>query len=282
MQCTTIIPCYNEAPEVLLDTIQRLERSFSAIEGLQSEIIVVDDGSTRHSYEGRLPATVKLVRHHTNYGYGAALRSGVQRATHPWIGIIDADSTYPAERMAEFLTHVPEFDMVVGARRWQDISLARRFPKMLLTRFASFLAESEIPDLNSGMRIFRKSIYTEYARMFPKGFSFSSTLTMICLTRGFEVKHVPIDYFTRTGTSSIKPIQDTVRFFSIVTMLAIHYRPLRVFVPLSLALLVAATLRGVRDMVVTHHLGGLCLVIFFLGFQAFFFGLLAEVISKKS
>lgn len=78
-------------------------------------------------------------------------------------------------------------DMVVGARRWADISYTRKLPKILLTYFASFLGGVKIPDLNSGMRIFKKVLAIQFWNLLPAGFSFTSTITMGALTNDYEV-----------------------------------------------------------------------------------------------
>ncbi|WP_332913952.1 hypothetical protein [Algoriphagus boritolerans] len=77
--------------------------------------------------------------------------------------------------------------MVVGARRWADISYTRKLPKILLTYFASFLGGVKIPDLNSGMRIFKKVLAIQFWNLLPAGFSFTSTITMGALTNDYEV-----------------------------------------------------------------------------------------------
>ena len=221
------------------------------------------------------------MEHKVNRGYGAALSTGLRHAKFPWIGIIDADGTYPVERFAEMLGLTGDYRMIVGARRWSDIDRWRRIPKRLLTWLASFLADRRIPDLNSGMRIFHREIYDDYRRIYPDRFSFSSTLTMVGLTSGFEVCFLSIDYFERTGRSSIHPLKDPVRFGYQLLRLSLYFRPLRFFVPLSGLVGALAILRALRDLVVTNHFGGLTLVLFFMAFQVFFFGLIAEIINKK-
>jgi hypothetical protein len=205
----------------------------------------------------------------------------LRHAKFSWIGIIDADGTYPAEKFAEMLRLTTEFRMIVGARSWADISWLRRIPKRCLTWLASFLADYPIPDLNSGMRVFHREIYDEYRRIYPDRFSFSSTLTMVSLTGGFETCFVKIDYNERSGGSSIDPLKDPIRFWYQLLRLSLYFRPLRFFVPLSGVIGVVAVLRGLRDLAINDHFGGLTLVLFFMAFQVFFFGLIAEIINKK-
>lgn len=277
---TFIIPCLNEDPEVLSRTVGRV-RDAAAASGRPYEIIVVDDASDRFGYaEGSL-GEARLVRHKENHGYGASLSTGLRRARYRWIGIIDADGTYPADKFVAMLALTGDYQMIVGSRRWEDIGWLRRIPKRCLTWLASFLADCSIPDLNSGMRIFSREIYDEHRRIYPDRFSFSSTLTMVSLTSGFETCFYEIDYFERVGRSSINPVKDPIRFGYQLLRLSLYFRPLRLFIPLSGLVGALAVARGWRDLVLNDHFGGLTLVLFFMAFQIFFFGLIAEVINKK-
>jgi hypothetical protein len=173
--------------------------------------------------------------------------------------------------------------MVVGARTGKKVSipLLRRPVKSMLNAYASFLAGKPVPDLNSGLRIFHKSIAQQYWKLFPERFSFTSTLTMCCLTNGHRTFFKPINYYKRVGSSTIHPIKDTIRFLELLTKLSLYYNPLRIFIPLALLFFVAAILRTIRDVMVVNHIGGLAQILFFLALQLFFFALLAAIVGKR-
>jgi len=274
-----IIPCYNESIEVLNDTISVIHKTLER-KGLKFEIIVVNDGSIEDILETDLDVSVNLLTHDTNKGYGSSLKTGIKNAEYDWIGITDADGTYPNHLFGELIDRAEGMDMVIGARKWADISWTRKIPKKILTSFASFLSGEEIPDLNSGMRIFKKDLAAQFWNLLPKGFSFTSTITLGALTNDNEVAFYEINYFKRIGKSSISPIQDTIVFFTLVTRLALYFNPKKVFVPTSIIFMLLAVLRGVRDYRLEGSLGGLCLILFFFSFQFFFFGLIAEIINK--
>jgi glycosyltransferase involved in cell wall biosynthesis len=277
-----VIPCYEEAVEAVQSTVEATVEALAQLDGINYEIVLVDDGSKTVDYtkfEKREKSV--LVRHKVNRGYGASLATGIRNAKYPWIGIIDADGTYPCERFPDLIRQLGDFEMVIGARRWREISPLRRPAKIALTLFASYLSNYKIPDLNSGMRVFHRRIYEENWRIYPERFSFSSTLTMAALTHLHDVKFVTIEYRKRIGNSFISPVQDTIRFFYQLLRLSLYFRPLRVFMPMSGCLLVMALARGTRDYLVTEALGGVTLILFFMAFQVFFFGLIAETINKK-
>lgn len=274
-----IIPCYNESPEVLSKTISDLKKSINdKVEDF--EIIIVNDGSTEFTYTGNFGDKTHFISHKINRGYGASLKTGIKKSKFNWIGITDADGTYPNDRFHELFSYTDKNEMVIGARSWDDISMIRRFPKKVLTSFSGFLADQEIKDLNSGMRIFKKKLALSYWNLFPDGFSFTSTITMACLTNDNDIDYHGIDYFKRVGKSSINPIKDTVRFFNLVLRLAIYFNPKKFFIPLSFIVFFIAIARGARDYTVDGSLGGITLILAFICFQIFFFGLLAEIINK--
>jgi hypothetical protein len=104
---------------------------------------------------------------------------------------------------------------------------------------------------------------------------------MVGLTSGFEVCFLDVAYQERIGRSTIHPLKDPVRFGYQLLRLSLYFRPLRFFLPLSAVIGALALARAYRDFVLTNHFGGLTLVLFFMAFQVFFFGLIAEIINKK-
>lgn len=275
-----VIPCYRESSDALRRTVAGIRKAMAECGGIRFEVIVVDDGSGTNACAG-VEGIDRLIVHKTNRGYGGSLKSGINAAAGNWIAITDADDTYPAEAFPRLLAAIPEHDMVVGARPWSSIGPLRRFPKRLITNLASFLANQTIPDLNSGMRVFRREVYESRRALFPDAFSFSSTLTMVALTNHFNTLFIDIPYGKRTGDSKIRPFRDTLRFAVQILRLSLYFRPLRFFIPLSGLLLLLAIARAVRDVLVVDRFGGLSVVLFLMSFQVFFFGLIAEVVSKK-
>jgi len=229
---TVVIPAYNEE-RAIVSTIGAVEQILNSSEW-RYEIIVVDDGST--------DATAKLASEHgleviclgANRGYGAALKAGIARAKFDWIAIIDADGTYPATALPKMLQQVESNDMVVGARIGSQVRdpFARRPAKWLLRKFACVLAGQEIPDLNSGLRVMRKSLVHQFAGILPSGFSFTTTITLSMICCGYSVGYVPIDYFNRIGRSKIKPFH-ALKFAFLIVRTVLRFRPMRVLVPVG-------------------------------------------------
>lgn len=278
-----VIPAYNEAKgikEVLVDT----KESMKAVSG-EYEIIVIDDGSTDGTSDivGGI-ADIKLIKHDSNKGYGAALKTGIENAKADLILIIDADGSYPVEDIPRLLEHVDSYAMVVGARMGErvKIPLFRRPAKFLLSLIANYLSGVKIPDLNSGMRVFKKDIAKRFFNILPQGFSFTSTLTLACICNEYPVKYVPINYHSRKGKSTIHPIKDTVNFALLIVRAITYFRPLKVFLPAGFIITLIGLLKLIFiDVLIEHNIGDLSVMLILSGIQICFFGLLADLIVKR-
>ncbi len=229
---TIVIPAYNEERGIAagIDAVEQALKS----SGWKYEIIVVDDGSTDATARHASEHGVEVVRLDANQGYGAALKAGIARAKFDWVAIIDADGTYPASALPELLERVESNDMVVGARIGSLVRdpLARRPAKWVLRKFASILAGEAIPDLNSGLRVIRKSLVQKFSSILPSGFSFTTTITLAMICCGYPVAYVPIDYFKRIGRSKIKPFH-AIKFAFLILRTVMLFRPMRILVPVG-------------------------------------------------
>lgn len=286
LEFAVIVPCYNEEG-VIRETVAELRRVFA---GARSwELVVVNDGSSDRSREilEELAAEVpdlEVVHHERNRGYGAALKTGIRKASADLIVITDADGTYPNERLPEFVEIAKDADMVVGARTATDVQypFIRKIPKLFLRRYASWLAGQSIPDINSGMRVFRKSVAERFFKILPDTFSFTMTITLSMLTNRYDVRFVPIGYKTRIGKSKIKPIRDTLRFCQLLVRTGMYFAPLRVLLPLIALLTLMFWISIGYDVLVLEDLTEKSLILLMFAMNTAIFALLADMIDKRS
>ena len=246
---SVVIPCYNEASGVTesLDELRMVLQDRDDV-----EIIAVNDGSSDDTpailadYVAQAPE-MRVLHNNPNLGYGASLKHGIREAKGEIIVITDADGTYPASAIPELLEKLAECDMSVGARigRNVNVPLVRRPAKWALLRYARWMARADIKDLNSGLRAFRKKDALRLFPLLPEGFSFTSTITLAMHVNGRHISYLPIDYRKRIGTSSIRPIRDTLAFFSLVLRTTMYFRPLQVFGSISGLLFATAVVIGV-------------------------------------
>lgn len=251
MKVSIVIPAFNEEEGVghviteIKETLQRYS--------IMAEIIVVDDGSADGTAQAALEAGARVLRHRSNRGYGAALKTGITAASNQYIVITDADGTYPSEYIPELLAHLEHADMVVGARigRKVKIPLIRRPAKWVLNRLANYLTTARIPDLNSGLRAFRRDVAMQYFTILPDQFSFTTTITLAMHCDRYAVTYLPIDYRGRRGRSKIVP-WDAASFLVLILRTSMLFRPLRIFVPVMLVCLAYGIAKATIDLAVIH------------------------------
>ncbi len=280
---TVVIPAYNEEKGIQ-GVVDRISSVLEA-SGLPSEIIVVDDGSKDRTVDSLQDRPVKVLQHDHNRGYGASLKTGIQASRYRHVAIVDADGTYEERDLPKLIGHMDAHDMVVGARTGKNakIPLIRRPAKWILNRLADFLTETHIPDLNSGFRIFDKTVAKKFFNILPSSFSFTSTLTMALLTNGYSIKYVPTGYKRRKGKSKIRPIHDTMNFFSLVVRTALYFAPLKIFMPLSVSMIGLSLLKMILiDIMLIQNMTDSTLFLFLAGIQIGMLGLLADLIDKRS
>ena len=175
--------------------------------------------------------------------------------------------------------------MVVGARTGRNVQIPmiRRPAKWVLNRLAEHLAETRIPDLNSGLRLFRRAEALAMFNILPSGFSFTTTITLAMLTTDRQVRYIPIDYLKRTGRSKIRPIQDTLNFLQLILRTVLYFNPLRVFLPVALFFLFASLAVLIYSALALEKILDTTVVILFVAFvQMLSIGMLADIIDKRN
>jgi glycosyltransferase involved in cell wall biosynthesis len=279
-----IVPAYNEADGIgpVLSTI----RSTMEHSGITFEILVVDDGSEDSTADRAGACGVRVLKHPENRGYGAALKTGIRHAMYGSIAITDADGTYPNEQLPKLaqLLWEGQYDMVVGSRTGDGvhIPLVRRPAKWALGSLANYLAGAQIPDLNSGLRVFRKDVAEEFRRYLPSSFSFTTTLTLALLTNNYTVRYVPITYSKRVGQSKINPIKDTLNIVGLIVRTVMYFAPLRVLLPISGFLLMLALLVLIGSALLTPKVMDVTVIVITMAaLQIAVVALVADLIEKR-
>ncbi|MEU4542774.1 glycosyltransferase family 2 protein [Nonomuraea dietziae] len=256
---TIVLPCYNEQDHVL-DEVERITKAMDS-SGYTYELVAVDDCSTDATL-ARLEEAAPRFPHmrirafHRNGGSGTVRRIGTQEARGEIVVWTDADMTYPNERIPELVQILEKdqtVDQVVGARTTEEGShkILRVPAKWVIRKIAEKLAGQKIPDLNSGLRAFRKSVARPYLRLLPPGFSCVTTITLSFLSNQHDVYYLPIEYAKRAGKSKFSFVSDAYRYILQVLRMVMYFNPLKVLMPPALWLVGIGFVKFVTDMVRT-------------------------------
>lgn len=273
---SVILPTYNEAATIgdLVLKIKNLHPDF--------EVIVINDGSSDNTDEVAENAGAHVYSHPYNIGNGAAIKSGIRVASGDVLVFMDADGQHDPADIAGLLKYMPDYDMVVGARSIRDqASVGRAIGNKLYNWLASYVAKFYIQDLTSGFRAIKSKIAKSFLYLIPNTYSYPTTLTLSVLRSGWSLKYIPIKIRARSaGKSSIKLIRDGVRFFMIITKICTLYSPLRIFLPISFAILMTGFLYYMFTLITQGRFTNMSALLFTTSIVIFMMGLISEQICQ--
>jgi glycosyltransferase involved in cell wall biosynthesis len=271
-----IIPAYNEAGiiEKIISDINALYPAY--------EIIVINDGSTDSTAAEAQKAGAKVFNHPYNIGNGAAIKSGIRVAAGDILVFMDGDGQHNPEDIAKLLEHLPEFDMVVGARSISDqASLGRALGNKLYNWFASYVAKFSIKDLTSGFRAVKSGVARNFLYLLPNTYSYPTTLTLGVLRSGMSVNYIPINIRKRrAGKSNIRLVADGMRFFMIIIRICTLYSPMRVFLPVSFMMLLLGVANYLYTYVTRSRFTNMSVFLFVASIIVFMMSLISEQITQ--
>ena len=268
---SVIVPAFNEG-EAIAAVVGALTAGAP-----WHEVIVVDDGSTDDTGARAADAGAIVVRHPYNKGNGAAVKSGVRRASGEHVLIVDGDGQHRPADAARLVSKLGDYDLVIGARsKATQATHARRFGNAALNWLAGYLTERPIPDLTSGFRAADRARLLEFLH---NGFSTPTTTTMAFIKAGYSVAIEPIEAEQRVGKSKIRLARDGAKFFLILLKMITIFSPLRVFVPVSLVTFAAGSLYAVWTIYRESHVTNSSVLLIMLSVVIFLVGLVSEQIS---
>ena len=276
--CSTVsivIPAMNEA-DAIGSVVSQLRGAAT-----WREIIVVDDGSEDDTATRARAAGACVIRHPYNKGNGAAVKTGIRRASGEFVLIIDADGQHPPEDAQRIAARLGEFDLVIGARNGAtQATTARRAGNALLNNLASYLTSRPIPDLTSGFRGARTECLREFIHLLPNGFSTPTTTTLAFIKAGYNVAFEPIDARQRSGHSKIRFAHDGARFLLILLKIVTLFSPLRIFLPLSVLSFAVGSIYGVWNLIATGKIPNGAVILILFAVIVFLVGLVSEQVAS--
>jgi glycosyltransferase involved in cell wall biosynthesis len=272
---TIIMPAYNEE-QVIGGVIEKLK----ALD-LEADILVVDDCSSDNTKEVAEKAGARVIRHPYNKGNGAAIKTGIRNARGEIIVTMDADGQHNPDDVPRLLRDIGDFDMVVGARSdSSEGKLHRNIANRIYNGLASYLCTFKVEDLTSGFRAVKTKVARKFIYLFPNRFSYPTTITMSLIKSGFNVKYEPIKASERVGKSKIRLFQDGAKFFIIIFKIATLFRPIKIFLPVSIVLFLLGIGWYAVTFISEHRFTNMSLLLMVASVNIFLLGLLAEQVAE--
>ena len=179
------------------------------------EILVVDTDSRDRTREIATAKGARVVPE-PRRGYGRAYKTGFHEARGTYIAALDADLTYPADRLPDFLNALESdrADFVSGDRMshlgGEAMSGMHRIGNAILNAAFRLLYRARIHDSQSGMWMFRRAILPRL-RLVHDGMAFSEELKIEAIRNGFRFLEIPVDYRVRVGDKKIRSTSDAVK-----------------------------------------------------------------------
>lgn len=274
---SVIIPAFNEAEGIagLLEKLVALDYH------KKYEVIVIDDGSSDSTAEivNRFP--VRLIKHHTNKGYGAALKTGIRKAHGQKVVMLDSDGQHDPVYIPQIVDLLEEHELVIGERTSDSFQVKnRQGGKKLIRYVGEYLFDQKLPDFNSGLRGFDRDLIRGMLHMMPNGFSFSTTSTMAFIKEGFSIGKLPIKVTERQGRpSNVKFVRDGSKTMLLLFRIIMLFNPLKIFFPMSVLITFIGVIWGVYAYMFAGRFANSATIITMLGMFLFFIGLVADQIS---
>jgi glycosyltransferase involved in cell wall biosynthesis len=271
-----VIPAYNEM-HVIGDVINKIKQLHDDV-----EIIVVDDGSTDDTANVADQAGATVYSHPYNIGNGAAVKTGIRMGKGNIFVFMDGDGQHNPEDISGLLEYFPQYDMVVGERkRSGQASINRAIGNKVYNWLASYVTKYPVKDLTSGFRAIKAHIAKSYIYLLPNTYSYPTTITLGVLRDGNSVKYLPIEINKRkSGKSSIRIVNDGVRFLMIIIRICTLYSPLRVFLPVSLLMFFLGLLRYLYSFLTEGRFTNMSALLFISSVIIFMMGLVSEQICQ--
>ena len=276
-ELSIILPALNEAAS-LDQLLPTLRQAFP-----DAEVIVVNDGSQDNTAEICQRHGCRLVHNPYRMGNGAAIKRGARAARGSYLAMMDADGQHTVEHLQRLWKRIgsADLDMVVGARHARDqANQFRRFGNFVFNRLASWMTGQRIADLTSGLRIVNAARFREFLHLLPNGFSYPTTSTMAFFRSGYTVAYEPIDVRRRSGKSHLRIWREGARFMVIIFKIGALYSPLKLFLPVSAFLFLAATTLYFYTYIQSARFTNMSALLYMTSLLTFLIGIVSEQITS--
>lgn len=280
---SVIVPIYNEEknlPDFLSDAVKYCQDK-------GYKLVLINDASIDRTAdilsEYQNSPNINIINYKVNKGYGASIKAAINNSDTDYCITIDADGQHDIKDIGNLYNKILEkdADMIVGSRKGKKAnSIIRNIGKFLIRNTAKLLMPLKIYDINSGMKIYTTDTAKKYLHLYPDTMAFSDIICLVFVHNRYLVLEEPINIKKREKGTSAIGIKDAVRTFYEIINIVTLFSPMRIFLPISLILMLAGLFWGMKFFLqgLGISIGGSLLIISSL--IIFLIGLLAEQMSS--
>lgn len=195
---TIVIPAFNEKDNIIKIINQTQE--VCADNAYDYEIVIIDDGSrdgTSEAVKSLLSGKVKLIHHGSNFGYGAAIRSGIKYASKDFICLIAADCQYSPDTIPMLLERIRDADIIAPYRKKRKDPFIRILMGKIYTKLINLIFRQDFKDINCGIKLFKKtSLSTIIIK--SNGNLIDAELLLKAKKKGYRINQIGVKHLPRT------------------------------------------------------------------------------------
>ena len=218
-----MFPLYRDKRTVIkmvtrtIDLMKRLKKKY--------EIVMVDDGCPEKSgsYVKKFirKKNIKIIFHKKNFGYGAAIKTGLKNCKHNWIFQTDGDAEYDVFDLKKLIKFTNSSDLVITYRFKKKYNTSRIIISWIYNFILRFLFETNFKDISTGSRLINKKIIKKIKLKSDSPF-IGAELAIKSKYNGLKIKEVGIHTYPRTfGSGSSVSIRNI--FLTIKDMLKLYF-----------------------------------------------------------
>lgn len=199
MNITVFFPCYNEQENIkttvekAVETLERLADKY--------EVLIIDDGSTDSTNRictelVRNNKNIRLIRHPSNLGYGAALSTGVKNSRFEVVCFTDSDGQFDIKEIERFLPLLEKAPFVIGNRLKRSDPLHRRLNSALFRYLVRLIFRLKVKDMNCGFKVFKKEVF-EGVELISGGAFITAEMLIRAKDRNYNFLEIGVTHYPR-------------------------------------------------------------------------------------
>lgn len=199
-ELSVFFPAYNEEKNIK-NTVERAAEILPQIAS-KYEIIIVDDGSTDKT--GKIADEIagedkfiRVVHHHPNKGYGAALKSGFLNSRYSWVAFTDADGQFDFSEIKKFLPFTDKADLILGYRIKRADSILRRFGAFVWFLIARILFGLDVKDYSCGFKLIKRRVFEAVQPLEAEEKITQIEILIKAKRQGFKFAEVGVSHYPR-------------------------------------------------------------------------------------